>query len=118
MNKIDKKHVYAAAQWINTDAPPSAISQTLMNSLTGCHFSDPVIISPAPNCSRCSVIAQPDGMTNLINLTLEVPVGTTDDQIVAWVTYALVNLSKKDPFRGTVWANIGPVNILEVSVVS
>src|SRR5208337_23453 len=101
---------------------PSAIAQTLMDTLTGTHSTmgvNPSLVpsfKPPANCPACNVNADADGVTNTIYLQLITDDSITDDVIIAQVTTALKALSIRNPATGTVFGNIGTVTVLSVSV--
>lgn len=119
MNQTVTKYVTANASWNNNDVIYSQVTDKLRNVLNGAYlydqwmYNNALIISPPPDCPAVTVIPQSDGSTNIINIQLNVPDGTTNQQIIMLVTAALLVLNyngKEFPVMGVVTVNNVVVN--------
>jgi hypothetical protein len=126
---VQTRYITARANWDNTNALPSNISLFIKNFLTGTHATLGVnpsaprrIISPPPHCLACTVTTVQHYIKNVqpginqIALQLDCPDTATTDQIVQLVTLALNRMTTKSPMSGIIFANIGTVNVISVSV--
>ena len=119
MSKTITKWVTANASWSNGDVIFSQVSTKIHDLLNGAYINDQwmynvaKIICPPPDCPAVTVIPQSDGSTNIINIQLNVPIGTTDQQIINLVTAALLVLNyngKEFPVMGVVTVNNVVIN--------
>jgi hypothetical protein len=82
--------VSAVAAWDNRQPLPDDVSNTLINLLTGQGF-DAVAVSVA-NLVTATMMT-PNASTNSIAIQIESLDGTTNAQIIAWVTAAILKLN-------------------------
>jgi hypothetical protein len=126
---MQAKYIACSVQWNNINTIGAAVAQALINALSGAPqpgvqpdapIQPTPFIIPSPVCGGVTVttVGSPSltGI-NSVSIQLSVPDGTTDANIVAWVTQAINNLNLGTVGYYSSWPAMGTVIVNSVTVL-